>query len=302
MHTSAADHESLVAQMKDLQRNNSSGKEQWNMYVEANGGEKRDKRDPSKHDASFLQAFLLQLHSGALSTPAAGGGGAASAGGQGAMCETIKLMQKQSPLFRETWAGFTAMNGCSNRNDPAKHDPSFHAKFFESLVGGFGAGAGGPPMKRMRDGFGMGVATSGDPMKDNLVSKVKAYQRMGEEQKGLWGQYADIYLGGVRDPAKHEASVLTEFCENHGVPDSGGGGGGGGGGGNPPWRGAGGGHMAAMGGAADGVKTGLVERIKNFQRANPGNVEVWGRFSGNPRDPNRQDVAKLQEFCTMQGI
>merc|ERR1719282_1910770 len=49
-------------------------------------------------------------------------------------------------------------------------------------------------------------------LKDTLVAQVKNFQRQGEQQKELWSMYADMYLNGIRDPARHDAATLHEFC------------------------------------------------------------------------------------------
>merc|ERR1719343_777975 len=82
-------------------------------------------------------------------------------------------------------------------------------------------GDGESSMKRMRDS----PVSSGDPLKDSLVQRVKNFQRIGNDQKELWAMYADTYLGGARDPARHETATLHEFCVNHHVPELGPGGG-----------------------------------------------------------------------------
>merc|ERR550525_1698252 len=74
----------------------------------------------------------------------------------------------------------------------------------------------GNPAKRMRSSGGS------DPTKDALVERVKAFQRLGAEHKELWNLYVDSYFGGTRDPSRHEAQMLYEFCVNHGVPEVGG--------------------------------------------------------------------------------
>merc|ERR1740123_3042252 len=123
--------------------------------------------------------------------------------------------------------------------DPSKHDSGFHLMFLDQVaaasVGGSPsaalamgtASAMGGPEKRMRDGMGMGMGMggSGDPQKDNLVERVKGFQRLSPEHKNLWCMYSDTYLGGVRDPARHDTNTLYEFCVNHEVPEMGAGGG-----------------------------------------------------------------------------
>ena len=54
--------------------------------------------------------------------------------------------------------------------------------------------------------------------KEQYVARVKQFQRMGVPQNELWHVYADTYLGGVRDPARHHAATLQVFCHDHDVP------------------------------------------------------------------------------------
>merc|ERR1712217_321241 len=156
--------------------------------------------------------------------------------------------------------------------------------------------------------MGMG-AGSGDPVKDALANRVKAYQRLGTEQKELWSLYADTYLGGVRDPSRHDANTLNEFCVNHEVPEVGigasmGGGMGGGMGMGPSMMGAsnGGGMGMGMGMGSDPDKDGLVQRVKAFQKASPENKETWSSFCGATKDPARHSAEKLNAFIQLFSI
>lgn len=47
--------------------------------------------------------------------------------------------------------------------------------------------------------------------KDTLVEQVKAFQRASPESKQAWSDYCDQNLGGVYDPAKHDATSLAIF-------------------------------------------------------------------------------------------
>merc|ERR1712110_1048102 len=68
--------------------------------------------------------------------------------------------------------------------------------------------AGAPPFKKAR----VGGADTGDPQKDELINRIKAFQRGGQEQKEAWWNYCDTHLGGNRDPARHDASTLEDFA------------------------------------------------------------------------------------------
>merc|ERR550532_3523135 len=84
-----------------------------------------------------------------------------------------------------------------------------------------GGGKGGnswsddaPMAKRPR----VGGADTGDPEKDELINRIKAFQRGGQEQKEVWWNYCDTHLGGNRDPARHDVNTLEDFAVCHGVP------------------------------------------------------------------------------------
>lgn len=289
--------EGLVAHIKELQRNNINAKEQWIMYTDMHG---QGNRDPNRHNVEFLQAFLAQFSSS----------GSVVAGPEPTILpDAVKMMQKRSPSFKTAWSSFCSQHG-GGKNDPAKHDSAYHVKFFDHLAQQANSSMGVHPMmmsgenpsKRMRTSSGMGGYGGGygggGGMKASLVQQVKAFQKLGSEQKELWGTYCDTYLQGVRDPNRHDAATLHEFCVNHNVPEvdsmttSMGGGAG--------WESAGKG--GGKGTPNTSEKQALVDRIKAFQKAGSENSEVWGSFCGGTRDPNRHEISKLQEFCAMYDI
>lgn len=186
------------------------------------------------------------------------------------IAQLVQMTSQRSSAFQSIWANFCAQNGVDGSSDPAAYDNAFHIKLLESLAeqalaAGVpvltpenSSGPGSHLAKRQRDGGCMGggpppmggapggmpmMVSSGDPRKDTLVAQIKNFQRAGIQQKELWSLYADTYLQGLRDPSRHDANTLEEFCVNHGVPPvdaatvammTGGGGGGGAPGGMPP--------------------------------------------------------------------
>merc|ERR1719330_2010293 len=80
-----ASMESLVAQVKACQKD-PEAKEQWIMYVNAEG---QGTRDPARHSPEFLQSFLSHLSSGGRFAPS-GDSDAAD------LAEAIKKGQRQS--------------------------------------------------------------------------------------------------------------------------------------------------------------------------------------------------------------
>jgi len=133
----------------------------------------------------------------------------------------------------------------------------------------------------------------------DLAEQVKVIQRSDPGAKQAWWDYCDTHLGGVKDPSRHEASVLQEFLNgyNSGAiqhatpqPQKGGGKGGskggaytmgGGGGGGVGWGGGGfpmGGGMG-MGGMGMGMSMGggsdMGQFIKTGQRVSQSWKAAW---------------------------
>jgi len=352
--------EGLVAKVKELQRADVHAREQWQAFADVHG---KGVKDPTRHEAQFLQEYISHLTSGAR----------LEVGQDQDLTIAIKALQKRSTNVKQFWAQYCLMAG-GGRNDPAKHDGAYHVKFFDTLAqaalnaGGLeaGMGAGDPHAKRMRDASGMavGMPMGGGSGKDALVNQVKAFQRSSEQAKELWATYADTYLHGMRDPSRHDEATLQEFCQNHNVPQVSAGtpaGPGGlpfnyglvpgshkealvnqiksfqrsstpakelwetyadsylGGRRNPakheestlqefitnhnvPQAEAPASHMAGGPTDFDPAKAQWVDKVKNYQRSSPEAKEAWSQFAGMTKDPNRHTSEKLMEFCSMYGI
>jgi len=286
--------ESLVEQIKQVCRSDPNSKQQWVAFTDVQGG---GKRDPAKHTPEFLQDFLTHLASGGRLEP----------NPEADLSKAIKVLQKQSgPQFRQSWSNFCMMAG-GGKNDPSKHDGAFHLQFFEAVsqqaiinsggtppsggnmgggMGGMGGMAGpmGAGMKRdasamlgMGFGGGFGGGGGGTP-KDDLVNRMKAFQRSSAENKELWNTYCDTYLGGVKDPNRHDEGTLKEFCDNHGVPAAS----------DIP------GPQQAM--IMDPAKEMYVNKVKQYTKTGPEGKENWLSFCGSTKDPARHPIEKLQEF------
>jgi len=321
--------------IKTLQKSDSMAKAQWKRYTDEHAG---GKRDPASHSSDFIQSFLDAYHSGSLPSPSSNiitnfdnSSQQQQQGPSLAMC--TKTLQRANPSFKQAWAQYCAMFG-RGINDPNRHDDAYHNRFFGFLadqasmsmpmmnmisMGGKGNGGGmmrapmnqgmGGPMKRMRgnDSSPWGTSNSGDARKDQLVESLKHFQRQHAQNKEMWGSYSDMYLGGIRDPARHDVSTLQDFISKNQVPivsKAGGGMPGGGG----MFGGVSGGMHTPRGGVQgsaepmDPAKAALVEKIKSFQRLGFEQKETWGAFAGVVRDPAKQEVYKLQEFIAMQGL
>lgn len=164
-----------------------------------------------------------------------GGGGMAMMGGGMAMMggaqptdlgAFIKTGQKMAPSFKEAWKAYCTIYG-GGINDPSRHDQSYIQGFIEYL-GQLGQAdmGGGAMMAMAQPAFAapqkrpmMGMAGGGPPMKkaaggssgNDLVDRIKALQRRDQGTKEAWWAYVDEQHGGVRDPARHDASVLQDF-------------------------------------------------------------------------------------------
>merc|ERR1719482_1708145 len=62
-----------------------------------------------------------------------------------------------------------------------------------------------------------GSSWGGDVGKDELISKIKNFQRSSEEQKQAWWTYCDSQGDGNRDPARHDTDFLQAFLTKHGI-------------------------------------------------------------------------------------
>mmetsp|Transcript_118176 Transcript_118176/g.294798 ORF Transcript_118176/g.294798 Transcript_118176/m.294798 type:complete len:358 (-) Transcript_118176:78-1151(-) len=336
---SSQPHDALVSQVKDLQRSDPHAKEQWAAYSDNLGG---GRRDPARHSAEFLSAFITHLQTGAKINPVSAPDDSSS------LLGTIKFMQKKSDGFKAAWAQFCRDFGAGTY-DPAKHDAAFLIRFFDHIASGQrgpnsasmgsmavaqvmsgitgesvpqaimdsgagqfdgwgssrnssggwtpswvdrssnGGGSIAPPAKRTRYESVANSHTSAvnanvsAGTQEYLVAQVKNFQRLGAQAKEQWSSYADTYLGGVKDPARHDAHTLSEFCAAYDVPA-------------PPLQ------QTPQQGSMDGDKEALVMRVKVFQKASKDHSELWRQFCGPTCDPARHTAERLTEFLTMYSV
>merc|ERR1712226_665233 len=99
-------------------------------------------------------------------------------------------------------------------------DAEFMVKFLDAvgesanMCLGYGSGKG----KGKGKGKSKVPKTSGDSDKDALIDRIKSFQRSGSENKEQWWSFCDDQLKGIRDPLKHDADTLQQFCDSYGVP------------------------------------------------------------------------------------
>mmetsp|Transcript_89788 Transcript_89788/g.279164 ORF Transcript_89788/g.279164 Transcript_89788/m.279164 type:complete len:440 (-) Transcript_89788:132-1451(-) len=114
--------QSLAMQVKKGQRNSEEFKEMWWKYVAEKGN---NVRDPTRHTAEFLQAFLEiapcvldpendEVHQ--------------------TLVQQVKMGQRSSEEFKEAWWQYCRESG-SEKHDPARHDRAFLEDFLFNRFG-----------------------------------------------------------------------------------------------------------------------------------------------------------------------
>eukprot|EP00933_Yihiella_yeosuensis_P082147 TRINITY_DN95924_c0_g1_i1.p1 TRINITY_DN95924_c0_g1~~TRINITY_DN95924_c0_g1_i1.p1 ORF type:complete len:244 (-),score=30.96 TRINITY_DN95924_c0_g1_i1:108-839(-) len=238
----------LVKQLKDLQRSDPDGRTQWALYCEANGN---GVRDPMKHASEFIAEFLEQFHAGGrltgtlpkltgtLPSNSAGPQGFSDSSSQ--LAELVKLGQRRSQNWKQAWIRYCQSYG-GGMNDPLKHEQSFLIGFLDFVAErasmSFGPsspsypsarapGSSGAPDRPLKRSRLPGESAIGDPAsyssgpgsaaKDALVAKIKGFQRSSERAKHSWWDYCETNLGGVRDPMRHDVSLLEAFVARHSI-------------------------------------------------------------------------------------
>jgi len=170
-----------------------------------------------------------------------------------------------------------------------------------------------------------------------LVEEIKSLQRGNPDAKEAWWSYCDNFLGGVKDPNRHDEPVLSKFLNMyHGikggncgkgkgskggaapalVPKGGKGAGGWGGdpwGGcgapsaAPSWGGGGGGFAGGKGGpvGGGGSSGGLADFVKAGQRASVHWKNAWqvycSLYGNGMNAPSRYDDSHITGFIDYVG-
>jgi len=257
-------------EVKDLQRSDPVAKEQWHAYCETYGN---GVRDPAKHESPYLQGFIQQYQSGVRLEYKEGA----------QLVKMVKMGQKKSQSWKAVWEVYCNNSPVDGRPayDPAKHGSQFLEGFVEfmgkmAVLGSMGAN--GPPGRKNQ--------STGDPQKDILIAKIKAFQKRGEDEKQVWHAYCDGSLGGVYDPSRHANDNLQVFIDQNGIQDI-------------P-------IPASVGQGGAGPANPLVTRIKAFQKMGEPQKQAWHDHCdtalGGIRDPSRHDAAALEQFISAQGV
>jgi hypothetical protein len=239
----------LAKMVKTGQRRSAAWKSVWEMYTAQRPIDGKPRFDPSMHGVDTLEGFfdfiaqmaLAQSGQGAAMGMAMSGVGMTGLGGNTAMqsgsgdplVQAVKAFQRQGQEQKDAWHTFCDTTLGGNR-DPARHDSNtlqqfcaMHGVSVDTSGGGMSGGgmSGGGMGGGMSMGMGLGMGNwDENPAKKQkveptnpMVLKIKAFQRLGQEQKDAWHAYCDTTLGGNRDPARHDEVTLQQFCALHGV-------------------------------------------------------------------------------------
>jgi len=329
----------LVEQVRGMQVTDSIFRDQWGAHCDMNGGGRRDpSQHDATFLTTFLAGWTagMRFDLSALALPQVQTLQAPASGqsypsqlmtsDDGMMPILFKEGQSKSSNWKCAWWAYCQTYG-GGVNDPMKHETNFLSGFLD-FVGQQGAlalsvsgtapvpkgSAADPAAKRAKlavdssalvslgvaSGFGQ-PAPAPDAEKADLITRVKDYQRQGEAQKTEWGVFCDTHLGGIRDPARHDANVLQQFLlqspqlqlpSTQVVTE-------------PPPPPA---PLVVLpmitnsrdGSSGDPVKDEFVSKIKAFQRTSEENKSAWGAFCdanlGGIRDPNRHEASVLAQF------
>jgi len=199
---------SLGDAFKECQRSSRPFKDAWANFNQMQGNRMND---PTKASKDTLVAFLDMLGKQAMGGMMMGGG-MMMMGGKGGMMMGGK--GGKGPMMAKGGGGYGGKGGgygggCDwGGNGGGGCD---WGNMGMMMMGGKGGkGGGGPPMKKQK-------VSTGDPMKDSLVEKVKSFQRSSEDNKQAWWSFCDGQESQNRDPARYEIDTLQMFLQGYGI-------------------------------------------------------------------------------------
>lgn len=199
-------HSVLVQNVKAAQRASDANKDAWHAFCDDQGGI----RDPARHKAEVLEAFLANVGAEVLSSPSLRSNVALAptvelTPEQAELVAGVKSLQKSSEAMREAWHAFCDNKGLGHR-DPNRHPAEFLREFMALSSQGADTVimvAGGP--------WDASLEAEGQ---EELVQRVKRAQRSSASWKELWHRLCDERGGGVRDPMKHDGQFLKDFLRS----------------------------------------------------------------------------------------
>ncbi|CAE7257960.1 fus [Symbiodinium sp. KB8] len=212
----------LVRSIKDIQRSDPAGKEQWERFADAT---RMGSRDPSRHPEEHLRSFLEARQAGKAPEQIVSQLGSTrfirlrGVPFQAELHEVVDFLSMYSipqenvvfgrrpdgritgeayVMFRSTEEAENALNSLQNGEIQGRY-----IELFRSTEEDF---------QRMSSLKAAAPATA-DMGKDYLVMKIKQIQRSGQEAKDAWYRYCESTRTGNHDPARHTPESLKAFIE-----------------------------------------------------------------------------------------
>jgi len=298
----------LVEKVKEAQKLSQENRQLWHQYCDAEGA---GVRDPTRHEAAFLQKFLAELTRYAQPGQLQQLGRASDV-----LVQQVKQAQRSDAEYKEAWHAYCDTEG-NNIRDPSAHSDAFLVEFLtryglevpvaaHSVVGydvdaynvdvdgqvtpevtpygasvigslsGGGCGQFSDVWPAVAEDGWVAAAAGRTPGYDGaLVDQIKSYQKTSAEHMERWRQFCDAEGEGRRDPAKHDAAFLEQFlatCSSI--------------------------HVEV-------APAELVEQVKHLQRSSPQMKVEWHQYCDSEgdriRDPARHSSAFLEAFIAFAG-
>lgn len=143
-----------------------------------------------------------------------GGAGASDPGSREYLVAQVKAFQRMGDDNNQLWGMFVD-GGFDGIRDPSRHEASTLQEFVDTH--------GVPPLDEGASGGGSGGGSGGaylggghDPAKDELVQRVKTFQKVSKDNSEMWREFNAE--SGTFDPNRHEAETLQEFVSKYAVP------------------------------------------------------------------------------------
>lgn len=190
-----------------------------------------------------------------------------------ALVNAVKEFQKSSPANKQAWHAFCDSTEVG-KYDPTFYEPAMLTSFLEGaqILAMFSGGKGGLA--------GAFAGAGGSPEMSRLVNKVKEFQKASPENKQAWYAFCDTQPGRNYDPARHEPDALKTFLG--GVGSSG------------------------ADAAFSPEKSGLIAKVKEFQKSSAENKQAWHTFCDasdvGKYDPAYHDPEALKQFLGGVGV
>eukprot|EP00450_Noctiluca_scintillans_P026488 CAMPEP_0194532238 /NCGR_PEP_ID=MMETSP0253-20130528/69761_1 /TAXON_ID=2966 /ORGANISM="Noctiluca scintillans" /LENGTH=412 /DNA_ID=CAMNT_0039377669 /DNA_START=1 /DNA_END=1236 /DNA_ORIENTATION=- len=257
----------LVERVKEVQKLSQEHRQLWHQYCDIEGG---GVRDPSRHNAEYLEQFFSQVPLEFQSQPLAVA--------TEEIVQQVKNLQRSHAEYKDAWHTYCDTEGNFVR-DPAAHSDAFLTEFL-SRCGAEVAQVFSPTVNGGTAMQPIGALSGGDTdawSSSPLVEQVKHYQKTSAEHMERWRMFCDTEGEGVRDPAKHDGAFLERFLGECGA-------------------------IQVDVASADPAPQELVDQVKRLQKTSQQLKLEWHRYCDTEgdrvRDPARHSAAFLEAFLS----